>query len=453
MSALPFPPSAIETVLAAERRRFASRNPRSAALAAAASAHFPGAVPMHWMKDWGTPFPLSVARAEGATVLDADGHALADFCLGDTGAMFGHSPAALVEAIGRALSGGLTAMLPSTETAEVGELLADVFGLPFWQVTQTASDANRAVIRWARGLTGRPRLLVFEGCYHGQVDDAFVTRDALGRNVVRPGLVGEVGAITATSVAVPFNDLGAVEAELARGDVALVLTEPALTNTAMVLPAPGFLEGLARLSRRHGTLLCFDETHTLSTARGGYARAHGLSADFLTVGKAVAGGLAAAVFGFSADIAGAMAEFDRRRPPGYSGIGTTLSGSRLQLAALRATLSDLMTEPAYARMIAGAGRLADGLAAVIARHGLPWSVTRLGARAEIVHSPAPLRDGAEAARSVDHGLEGAIHLFLVNRDVLMTPFHNMTLVSPATSEADIDRHVAGFDAALVALSA
>jgi glutamate-1-semialdehyde 2,1-aminomutase len=442
----------IARLLAEERALFAERNPRSRALAEAAGRHLPGGVPLHWMKDFGTPFPLAVESAVGAEVTDADGHVLADFCLGDTGAMFGHSPPPVVEAIRTTVGNGLTTMMPSTDAAAVGDGLAELFGLPFWQVTQTASDANRAVIRWARAVTGRPRILVFEGCYHGQVDDVFVTRDAAGRTVNRPGLLGQVADLSATTVCVPFNDLAAAEAALAHGDVALVLTEPALTNTAMVLPKPGFLEALANAAQATGTLLCLDETHTISTARGGYARTHGLAPDFLVVGKPIAGGLPAAVFGFTAAVEEAMRLVDARRPHGYSGIGTTLSGNRLQLAAMRATIEQVMTRGNYDRMLALAERLAAGLSQAIARHGLPWSVTRLGARAEIVHSPTPLVDGAHAARTVDHDLEGAIHLFLLNRDVLVTPFHNMTLVSPATEEAHVRRLVAVFDAALDALA-
>lgn len=435
-------------MLARERQSFADRNPASRALAEHAGRHFPGGVPLHWMKDWGTPFPLSVRSARGSEVTDADGHVLADFCLGDTGAMFGHAPPAVVAAIRTAAGDGLTAMMPSADTGPVGDLLAEIFGLACWQVTQTASDANRAVIRWARAITGRPKILVFRGCYHGQVDDAFVTVGEDGGTVVRPGLIGQAADLAATSVCVEFNDLAAAQAALAGSDVALVLTEPALTNTAMVLPAEGYLEGLAAACRRAGTLLCIDETHTISTARGGYARANGLAPDFLVVGKPIAGGLPAAVFGFTAAVEAEMRRVEADKAPGYSGIGTTLAGNMLQLAAMRATLAEVMTVAAYAHMLALSAVLADGLADAIGRHGLPWSVTRLGARAEIVHDPEGLRDGAHAAASIDHGVEGAIHLFLLNRDVLLTPFHNMTLVSPATTPDQVARLVSVFDAAL-----
>jgi len=446
-------PARLAAVIEAERAFYAARNPASRALSEAAARHMPGGVPMHWMKDFGLPFPLVVEKAEGATLTDADGHVLSDFCLGDTGAMFGHAPPAVVAAIREAAGRGLTAMLPSPDAGRVGDLLADIFALPFWQVTQTASDANRAVIRWARAITRRPKILVFEGCYHGQVDDVFVTIGEDGGTVMRPGLVGQVADLSRTAVCVPFNDLATVEAALAAGDVALVLTEPALTNTAMVAPADGFLDGLARACRRAGTMLAIDETHTISTALGGYAKAHGLAPDFLVVGKPIAGGLPAAVFGFTEAVEAGMRRVDDTRPAGYSGIGTTLSGNMLQLAAIRACLEEVMTEAAYAHMLELSAVLADGLSAAIAARALPWTVTRLGARAEIVFSPVPLADGAAAARSIDHDLEGALHLFLLNRGVMVTPFHNMTLVSPATTRADVDRLVTAFAGALDALTA
>lgn len=448
-----YPADALARFKAGETELFTRRNRRSAALGARAAAHFPGGVPLHWMKDWGTPFPLTLDWARGAEVGDADGHRIADFCLGDSGAMYGHAPAELVAAISSAAADGLTAMAPSPDTGEVGDLLADAFGLPFYQITQTASDANRAVIRWARAITGRKTLVVIDGCYHGQVEDAFVRLGPDGATLAQPGLVGEVFDRTATSRAIVFNDLAAAEAALASGDVALVLAEPALTNTGLVLPAPGYLDGLAALCRRHGALLCLDETHTLSTARGGYARAHGLHPDFIVAGKAVAGGLPTAIFGFSAAVAEAMAEVDRRRPAGYSGIGTTLSGNRLQLAALKATLRHLMTDDNHARMSALATSAAAGIADAVRKRRLPWSVVTLGARLEVMASAEPPVTGAGARAALDHDLESALHLYLLNRDVLLTPFHNMMLMSPATRPSQVEALISAFAAGLDALAA
>mgnify|MGYP001202599577 CR=1 FL=1 len=439
-----------EAMSAAERAEFAARHPVSRRLAEEAGKHFPGGVPLHWMLDWETPFPLFVREARGSTVIDVDGHSYADFCLGDTGAMFGHSPAPVAKAIAEQAARGLTAMLPSDLTAEVGRLLSARFGLAFWQVTATASDANRAVVRWARAITGRRKVLVFDGCYHGQVEDAFVKLEG-GVTRVKPSLLGQVQDIAATSVAAPFNDLDAVERLLSAGDIALVLTEPALTNTAMVLPKPGFIEGLLAAARRHGALVCLDETHTISTGPGGFTRAHDLEPDFFVLGKPVAGGLPAAVFGFTARVEAEMQRVLGTKAPGYSGIGTTLSGNMLALAAMRACLAEVMTADAYAHMTRLAERIAEGLRGEVARRRLPWTVTQIGARAELVFSARPLENGAEAAAAIDHAVERAIHLFLLNRNVLVTPFHNMTLVAPTTSEADVERLVSGFGEALSVL--
>lgn len=439
-----------EALVASERERFAALHPRSRQMAAEASEHFPGGVPLHWMLDWETPFPLFVCEARGSTVTDVDGLTYSDFCLGDTGAMFGHSPAPVAKAISEQAASGLTAMLPSELTARVGELLTQRFGLPYWQVTATASDANRAVVRWARALTNRRKVLVFDGCYHGQVEDAFVKLDG-GKTKMKPSLLGQVVDIAENSIAAPFNDLDAVEEILAGREIALILTEPALTNTAMVLPKDGFIEKLIAAARRHGTLVCIDETHTISTGPGGFTRAHGLDPDFFVLGKPVAGGLPAAVFGFTAKVNAEMAHVLETKTPGYSGIGTTLSGNMLALAAMRACLEEVMTPENYAHMTALAKKLASGLRAEVARYNLPWTVTQIGARAELVFSPRPLESGAEAAAAIDHAVERAIHLFLLNRNVLVTPFHNMTLVAPTTTEADVEKLVTRFGEALSVL--
>lgn len=439
-----------EALVASERERFAVLHPRSRQMAAEAGAHFPGGVPLHWMLDWETPFPLFVQSASGSTVTDIDGHAYADFCLGDTGAMFGHSPAPVAKAIAEQAANGLTAMLPSALTARVGQLLSDRFGLPFWQVTATASDANRAVVRWARALTGRRKVLVFDGCYHGQVEDAFVKLDGTVTKM-KSSLLGQVVDIAENSIAVPFNDLAAAEAVLANEDIALVLTEPALTNTAMVLPKEGYIEGLIDAARRHGTLVCIDETHTISTGPGGFTRARNIDPDFFVLGKPVAGGLPAAVFGFTEKVEADMRRVLETKAPGYSGIGTTLSGNMLALAAMRACLEEVMTPANYAHMTALAEKLANGLRGEVERHSLPWTVTQIGARAELVFSSRPLENGAAAAAAIDHTVERAIHLFLLNRNVLVTPFHNMTLVAPTTTQADVERLVSRFGEALSAL--
>jgi len=401
---------------------------------------------MHWMRDWGMPFALFICEASGATLLDVDGHRYVDFCLGDTGAMFGHSPPPVAQAIARQATRGLTTMLPSHESADVAAALAEVFGLPWWQITLTATDANRAVLRHARALTGRSKVLVFNHCYHGTVDEALVVAGEGNRARPRPGLIGSVFDVS-DSVVVEFNDVAALAAALAGEDVACVLAEPVMTNAGMVLPQPGYLEALRESCTRHGTLLIMDETHTLAAARGGYARRHGIAADFLVCGKAVAGGVPCGVFGFSYAVAERMREFDRRREPGHSGLGTTLAANPLSLAALLACLREVMTPAAYQHMEQLAADLARRMAAALAARALPWHLARSGARLEFGSGPPPL-NGTQSLAQADPALESAIHLYLLNRGFVMTPFHNMMLISPATTRTQVDGFMKVFEGCL-----
>jgi glutamate-1-semialdehyde 2,1-aminomutase len=433
-----------------EARRFAASRPRSRAALDAGAAPFLDRVPMHWMKDWPMPFPLVVARAEGARLEDVDGFGIDDFCLGDTGSMFGHSPAPVAKAIRRQARRGLTYMLPTEDAFESGRLLSERFGDFRWQIATTATDANRFALRVARAVTGRPKVLVFNGCYHGTVDDAMVALDH-GRTVNRPGLVGQVTDLSTLAVSVEFNDLAAVEAALATGQIAAVLTEPVMTNSCMVLPQAGFHDGLRTLTRRHGALLIIDETHTLSTGLGGYTRTHALSPDIFVAGKCVAGGMPTAVWGLSPEVAARFAAYNETRAPGHSGMGTTLSANPMQFACLRATLDQVMTAENYAHMEKGAARLEAGLAAAIARHKAPWHVVRVGARVEFICAPGPLQNGTEAAAAHQPQVESVVHTMLLNRGCLIAPFHNMMLVSPATKKRQIDRLIAAFDEALTEL--
>lgn len=434
----------VDAMLRREQDLFVQRHPRSQQLAARAKAHWAHGVPMHWMLDWGTPFPIYVASAKGARLTDVDGHAYDDFCFGDTGSMFGHSPEPIAKAIAAQAARGLTYMLPTEDVPEVGELLAKMFGLPFWQAATTATDANRFVLRWCRAITRRSKILVFHGCYHGAADDTFV-RLKNGKSIHRPGLVGQVFDVTQFTKVVEFNDLAALESALAEGDVACVLTEPALTNIGMVLPEPGFLDGLRALTRKHGTLLVIDETHTISTGFGGYTRTHGLEPDFLTIGKPIAGGVPCSVFGFTAEIEVRMRQVEAEKEPGYSGMGTTLSANALALHAMRANLEQVVTPAAYDHMLPMSERLARGIEARIKARGLPWHVSNVGARAEFVCAPERPRNGTEAQAAMHPRLELAIHLYLLNRGFIIAPFHNMTLVSPATSADQVDRLIAAVD--------
>lgn len=445
----------VQSALAAERQHFIRHNPVSAALSHRAQAHLLFGVPLHWMTDWGTPFALHVTHAQGVTVTDADGHALTDFCLGDTGAMFGHSPSVVAQAVQAQASLGLTAMLPSEHAAAVGELLAARFGLPLWQLAMSATDANRYVLRWLRAAAAardsrRTKLLVFNGCYHGTVEDVFVDL-VYGQPRQRDSLLGQVHDLLAHTVVVEFNDLPALDAALAAGDVACVLAEPVMTNIGMVLPEPGYWEAAQAIIRRHDTWLVLDETHTISSGPGGYAQAHGLRPDAVVVGKPIGGGVPCAAYGFTAELAEAAMQAKRLAPPGHSGIGTTLTGNLLALAAMRATLTHLMTPAAYAPMLALAAQLASGLRALLDELQLPWCVTQVGARTEFQFRPTPPRNGTEAEAGLDAQLEHLIHLSLLNRGLMITPFHNMMLISPDTQAHHVTQLLAALKEILIPL--
>ena len=443
----------VAELTARERQAFTEAHPRSRRLHQHAGGALLGGVPMNWMNRWPGPFPLFVDKAEGAAVVDVDGLHYVDFCLGDTGAMCGHSPAPTVAAITRQAARGITTMLPTADAAWVGGELARRFGLPLWQIALSATDANRFALRFARQITGRPKVLVFNWCYHGTVDETFATLDAHGQVQARPGSVGPQVDPALTTDVIEFNDLPALERALAGGDIACVLTEPALTNIGIVLPDNGFHDGLRQLTRDAGTLLIIDETHTLCAGPGGYTALHGLEPDLLTLGKPIAGGLPAAAYGFTHEVAAAIAEpITVSDDADVSGVGGTLSGNALGLAAIRATLGEVLTDAAFEHMIPLAERWADGVAGVIAEHGLPWTVQRLGARAEYWFCPPP-RNGGDAAAAVDHELDAFMHLYALNRGVLLTPFHNMALMSPATTVADVDRHTEVFAAAVTELLA
>ena len=442
-SASNFTDDAITRVTARERARFAANNPKSERLAKEAKESLFGGVPMHWMADWPTPFPLFVAQANGARFKDVDGHVYVDFCLGDTGAMFGHAPAPVAAAIREQAARGYTTMLPGEDAVWVGNELKRRFGLPYWQVAATATDANRYALRWARAVSGREKILVFDGCYHGTVEETMVRLED-GKTVPRAGQLGAITDVARTTHVVEFNDVAALERALAAHDIAAVLAEPAMTNIGMVLPGAGFHEALRDLTRKTGTLLIIDETHTISTGPGGWTRAFGLDPDIFVLGKPIAGGIPCAVFGVTAD---AAARMDKARTSasvgshGHSGMGTTLSANAFAMHAMRANLKNVMTDDAYAHMIPLAERLRAGLERVIAARRLTWSVTQIGARCEFQFCANPPRTGRQAEAAFHDALERCIHLALLNRGVMITPFHNMTLICPETQAADVDRLV------------
>lgn len=426
-----------------EQKKFLDERPKSRALFERAGKSLLGGVPMNWMVKWAGAFPPFVREAQGAEFFDVDGHRYVDFCLGDTGAMTGHSPSATVSAVQQQLARGITLMLPSEDSIWVGEELQKRFGLAFWQFALTATDANRFSIRLARHITGRSKILVFNWCYHGTVDESFITlQDGVAR--ARRGNLGPPVDPSVTTKVVEFNDVKALEEALQTRDVACVLAEPALTNVGIVHPAPGFHKTLRELTQKYGTLLIIDETHTICAGPGGFTRAENLQPDFLVFGKPIGGGVPGAVYGFTEQVAKVVSDRMSLEDCDTGGIGGTLAGNALSLAAMRATLQKVLTQEAFARMIPLAERWTAGVQKAIADLGIPWAVTRLGCRAEYVFAPKQPRNGAEAHDAMDFELERFMHLYAMNRGILLTPFHNMALMSPVTEAEHVDRHTKVF---------
>ena len=404
-------------------------------------------VPMPWMTRWPGGWPVYFTEAHGAHFVDVDGHEYVDFCMGDTGAMTGHGLEQVADAVSARARRGITTMLPSDDALWVAEELERRFGLPKWQFAMTATDANRFVIRFARELTRRPKIAVFDWCYHGSVDETLVVRDESGRTVSRPGVIGQHLDVSQTSVSIPFNDVAVLESALSQGDVACLLMEPALTNIGIVLPEPGFLEAVRDITRRHGVLLVIDETHTICAGPGGCTRAWGLDPDFFVIGKPIGGGMPVAAYGMSGEVARRLEDIMSGPTVDVSGVGGTLAGNALALAAVRATLQSTLREEDFARMIPLAQMWTDGVRDAYESKHLPWSVQQLGARAEYWFCPPP-RNGAAAAAAADPELEAFMHLYALNRGVLLTPFHNMALLSPFHCRDDVERHTTVFGSAV-----
>jgi len=438
----------LAALLEAEQAAYTDKHPRSRALFEEATNLF-GRVPMTWMNMWSGGFPLYLDHARGNRVTDVDGHSYVDFALGDTGAMAGHSPEATLAAVQRRAAdrGGITTMLPTEDAQWVGAELEHRFGMPVWSFTLSATDANRWAIRLARLATGRPKILVFAYCYHGSVDEAFALPGPDGKAQSRPGNVAPPVDLDLTTRVATWNDLVSVEAALANGDVAAILTEPALTNIGIVLPEPGFHEGLRELATRYGTLLMVDETHTLSAGWGGAIREWGLEPDIVVVGKSIGGGIPCGAYGLSREVAEAVTrhtEVGDADIVDVGGVGGTLAGNALSTAAMRATLGEVLTPAAFARMTELATAYTAGVQETLDELDVPWTVTQLGARAEYRFTRPTPRTGEESAAAADEQLDAYLHLAMVNRGILMTPFHNMALMCPQTSRADVDRHTEVF---------
>jgi glutamate-1-semialdehyde 2,1-aminomutase len=430
----------LSALLERELEDFRARHPRSRELHERSREVLFGGVPMPWMRLWAGGYPVYAAAADGARITDVDGHEYVDLCLGDTGAMPGHSPAPVRAALAAALDRGITTMLPTDDAAWVAGELGERFGPERWTFTLTATDANRTALRLSRAATERPLVLVFSYCYHGSVDEAFAVAGPSGRTISREGNVGPAVDPGRTTRAIEFNDVDALEDALADGQVAAVLAEPAMTNMGIVLPDEGYHQALRELTRAAGTLLIIDETHTFSAGAGGCTGAWGLDPDMVTIGKAIGSGVPCGALGVRAELADRLLAISGADYEDTGGVGGTLAGNALSLAAVRATLSEVLTPAAFEHTIPLAARFAAGVEQVIGAHSLPWNVTQLGCRAEYRFQPEPARNGTEAHAAADPELERYLHLHALNRGLLLTPFHNMALMSPATSAADVDRH-------------
>jgi len=440
----------LSSLIERERATYAENHPKSRAAFEAAQQNLFGGVPMTWMTKWSGGFPLYLDAAHGNRISDIDGHTYVDFALGDTGAMAGHSPEATVRAINERIgpNGGFTTMLPSEDAAWVGAELARRFGLPLWSFSLTATDANRWALRLARLATGKSKVLAFSYCYHGSVDETVVIMGADGSTEPRPGNAGPAVPPAETTRVAEFNDLSSVERALAHGDVAVVITEPALTNIGIVLPEPGFLEGLRALCTKYGALLLIDETHTFSAGPGGMTKAETLDPDIVVIGKSIAGGIPIGTYGISQRLADQINSHEEADLIDVGGVGGTLAGNALSMAAAKATLGEVLTDEAFVEMVELATRFTKGVQDVLDTVDVPWSISQLGARAEYRFArPAPV-NGTESNEAGDDDLDEYMHLYTLNRGVLMTPFHNMALMCPTTSEADVDLHTEVFTKAI-----
>ena len=436
-------PELLSALIAKETAHFENLHPRSAELARSAQNHLVSGVPMPWMARWPGSFPIFVDEAQGGHFVDVDGHEYVDFCLGDTGAMTGHGLAHVADALHQRALKGITTMLPSDDALWVADELSRRFGLAKWQFAMTATDANRFVLRFARYLTGRNKVAVIDWCYHGTVDETLVIRGPRGETLRRPGAMGPPVDPAVTTRVVPFNDIDALEAALAQGDVACLLMEPALTNIGIVLPEPGYLDAVREVTRRHGVYLIIDETHTICAGPGGCTQEWNLEPDFFVIGKPIGGGMPAAAYGMTLEIAEKLENSITTDDVDVSGVGGTLSANALALAAMRATLSSTLRQVDFDHMIPLASRWTQGVRIAYEDAGLSWHVQQLGCRAEYWFGLPP-KNGAEAAAQVNHQLEAFLHLYCLNRGVLLTPFHNMALMAPAHTVDDVYRHTTVF---------
>jgi glutamate-1-semialdehyde 2,1-aminomutase len=431
----------------AENVRFAAERPRSMALQEKARRSMPRGVPMAWMDDLYDHPPVWVSHGNGSGFTDIDGHTYLDMYVADMSAFCGHAPRPVIDAVARRIKLGNQFLLPSEDAVAVAEHLTDRYGLPKWQFTLSATQANTEVIRLARELTGREIVLMFDGKYHGEGDATLVIQEG---GEVAPESRGLPPGVAAQARIVQFNDVAALEEALNPRDAALVLAEPAMTNAGFLLPQPGYHEELRRATRNTGTLLAIDETHTLVCAYGGLAQAWGLEPDFLTLGKALAAGVPLAAYGMRDEIASLIAPPEESRTVSGAFVdevatGGTLFANALSMAAGRAALLDVLTEEAFERTASLGERMATGLRMAIRGAGLPWSVAQYGAHASYFFAPEPPTDGAGSRSADDPGLRALIRVFMANRGVWESGWWLGPTVSVAHGAEDVHRYLELFE--------
>ena len=450
MSSSTFDRAAIAALKRREDAAFTAARPRGAQVWRQAREVMPNGVPMSWLRTSYDHPPVFAAHGSGARFTDVDGHEYADFNIADMSMFPGYGPDPVVAAVSRRYADGGQFLLPTEDAVWVAAELGRRYGVPRWQFTLAATSANTEVIRVARTLTGRERVLFFEGKYHGHFDEALVVPTAGGLVAEEAGLPRDVAA---RAVMVPFNDLTAVERALASREVAVVITEPALTNNVgLLLPDEGFHAGLRELTAASGTLLAYDETHTQVVGPGGLTGRWALRPDAVVLGKSIASGIPLGAYGMTPEVAEVLERpGGRDDPKPLVAVGGTLFGNPVSMAAARATLGEVLTPDAYAHTAALGGRLADGLHGVVDAAGLPWTVHRFWPRSGLTFAPRMPRDAAEAASAFDPEFRRLMRVYLANRGVWDAIVGaGPTCAIPATAD-DVDAYVAATGALVAEL--
>jgi glutamate-1-semialdehyde aminotransferase len=424
----------------AEDREFERRTNRSCTLRKQAGSHLPLGVPMSWMFGLYRTPPIYIDRGNGACFTDVDGNDYLDFNLCDLSMTIGYGNEAVAAALAGQARRGAQYLLPTEDAIAVGKILSDQTGLPYWQFTLSASGSNTEVIRIARFMTKRSRIIIFGGHYHGHIEETLVREDGGGTAPDTDGLSPRSASHTAI---VPFNDLQALERTLAAGDVALVLTEPVLTNCNLVMPDPDFHRGVRELTHRYGALLCIDEAHTFQFAFGGLVNAWRMTPDFIVLGKGFGSGVAFGLYGMSDEVTRCFIQhIDVDIGPRGIATGGTTYASALALAVARTVLEKVLTAQSYERVKTLGARLADGLDAKFAKRQLPWKAFRCGPRSGYCLDPELPRTGSDGVRSLDYELIDARRVFMANRGIWDAVASAGPQASMSHADRDIDTYVA-----------